>query len=654
MTARTAPTLTGALVRLLAGSMLALLLGACGAAMGAEGSITFLPAEFAEGDTVTLRYAGVTAGRPIDLVRDGPSVGPVTRRAVVDVLGTTAGKSGSITFVAPAPAHAYRVEIRGECEVPSLFGPCGELLASAGLPLQRPELTAPDSVHPGDTATVRWANMPVGADLYWSHGGFFGGRVLVSPAGSIDTRSGSMAVRVPYAGGWTIGLGAYRDCWESEFGPFHPRGCEGELDLALISYARPELRVEPAVAYPGEAVFVSYTRAPVNSELVLVYPRSFPWIETDIRIGVVRTPDAGTGFDRTITTSGRIGFWGPETAPLRIELRTPCHGYLCGYGGTVWTLASIPLVLGSPELVMTPEETRVGESAELSWSHARVGSVITRSVPRAASVRFATVDVGSGRARVDLPLEPGDYYFGLHASCDFFRVGDLLAWTNCSPTLASTRLRVLGEEEPLARATSALAPRATLAAPSAFAAAPTALASTGTPVPTAEPTVLVSAAPIIAIAPTPTPSPVVASVAPPQVPARTFAPSPTPAPTLAITPSPIVTTAPVPTVQPTKTPTPTQQPTASPTPKPNTAPKIGGIGDQSGKAGQKFVIGVSASDVDGDKITLGCGGADKFIDYGNGSGSFEWTATKAGKYAFTCTASDGKLSSSTTFAITVS
>ena len=57
--------------------------------------------------------------------------------------------------------------------------------------------------------------------------------------------------------------------------------------------------------------------------------------------------------------------------------------------------------------------------------------------------------------------------------------------------------------------------------------------------------------------------------------------------------------------------------------------------------------------MDGDKITLGCSGADKFIDYGNGTGSFQWTATKAGKYTFTCTASDGKASTSTTFAITV-
>jgi len=64
-------------------------------------------------------------------------------------------------------------------------------------------------------------------------------------------------------------------------------------------------------------------------------------------------------------------------------------------------------------------------------------------------------------------------------------------------------------------------------------------------------------------------------------------------------------------------------------------------------------MGVSATDPDGDKIALSCGGADKFTDFGNGSGLFQWTGTKAGKYSFTCTASDGKLSSSTTFTITV-
>ena len=91
----------------------------------------------------------------------------------------------------------------------------------------------------------------------------------------------------------------------------------------------------------------------------------------------------------------------------------------------------------------------------------------------------------------------------------------------------------------------------------------------------------------------------------------------------------------------------------TPTQKPNSPPQIERIGDRSGKVGQQFVIGVSASDEDGDKITLGCGGADKFTDNGNGSGTFVWTGTKPGKYTFTCSASDGKLSSSTTFAITV-
>jgi hypothetical protein len=128
-------------------------------------------------------------------------------------------------------------------------------------------------------------------------------------------------------------------------------------------------------------------------------------------------------------------------------------------------------------------------------------------------------------------------------------------------------------------------------------------------------------------------------------------------------PSPIVAPSPIPTATPTQQPTatPTQQPTAtptqratpSPTPKPNSPPQIERIGDQSGKVGQRFVIRISASDPDGDKITLSCGGADKFTDNGDGTGTLEWTGTKPGKYAFICSASDGKASSSTAFAITV-
>ena len=63
---------------------------------------------------------------------------------------------------------------------------------------------------------------------------------------------------------------------------------------------------------------------------------------------------------------------------------------------------------------------------------------------------------------------------------------------------------------------------------------------------------------------------------------------------------------------------------------------------------------MAATDAEGDKITLTCTGADKFTDFGDGNGVFEWTATKAGTYTFTCTASDGKASTSTTFSIKVS
>ena len=649
------------MIRLLAGSLLALVLGAYGEAFGAEGSITFLPAAFREGETVTLRYAGVNADVPIQLLHDEPMIGRT--RTVRDPLGTTSGKSGSITFTAPPSDHAYRVEIREPCTERFVFGECGALLASAALPLLRPELTATPHAYPGDTVTVRWDNAPVGAELFWSYL-WIGGPVYVSSAGSVDRASGSASVRMPTDSRSAMTIGMYRRCTDrGSLGPISLRSCDGLLASAVITQPPAEISVQP-LAYPGDAVRVTYRHAPVNAELYIISPDG-PFSPTPDYIGRVAGP-AGSGgeFDSAITTSGSVDFWTPTYhSALRIELRNPCR--ICGLIPAYWTIfASAPFTIGQSEFVVTPSEVYAGQTVEIMYTHAPRDAKVTLNLTMLGfGERFASGPSGT-TATVRDDLAPGEHALTLHANCEYSTIL-FLQRASCSPRLATTTLRVLSDE-PVGRSAPPTLPvtgRPTIAAPSAFATAPTALSSTGTPVPTAEPTIVVSAAPVATAARTFEPTPaVVASVAPPQVPARTFAPSPTPAPTpvptLPVTPSPVVTAAPVPTVQPTvaptKTPTPTQQPTASPTQKPNLPPKIGSIGDRSGKAGEKFVIGVSASDPDGDKLSLGCSGADKFTDHGNGTGTFEWTATKAGKYTFTCTASDGKLSSSTTFAITVS
>jgi hypothetical protein len=239
----------------------------------------------------------------------------------------------------------------------------------------------------------------------------------------------------------------------------------------------------------------------------------------------------------------------------------------------------------------------------------------------------------------------------------------------CGDTLASTPLPVGGVSE------IAQTEPTTVPSTEEPTSAPTQVQSAApklTPSPTPIPTVPSAPAPILTPSPTtapttlPVPSPTQAQSAAP-----TLTPSPTPIPTVPSTPSPIVAPSPIPTATPTQQPTatptqqptatPTQQPTATPTQratatptqKPNLPPQIERIGDQSGKVGQQFVIRISASDPDGDRITLSCGGADKLTDNGDGTGTLEWTGTKPGKYAFTCSASDGKSSSSTAFAITV-
>lgn len=609
---------------------------------------------------MTLRYAGVNADVPIQLLHDEPMAGRT--RTVRDPLGTTSGKSGSITFTAPAVGYAYRVEIREPCTERFVFGECGSLLASAALPLLLPELSATAHAYPGDPVTIRWEHAPVGAELFWSYL-WFTGPVYVSSAGSIDRTSGSVSVRMPTDAGSTLTIGMYRRCTDrGSFGPISLRSCDGLLAGAIVSQPPAEISVQP-LAYPDDAVRLTYRHAPVNAELYIISADG-PFSPAPDYIGRVAGPaGSGSEFETNITASGSVDFWAPTNhSALRIELRNPCR--ICGLIPRLWRIfATAPFTIGHSELVVTPSEVYAGQTVEIIYTHAPRDAKITLNLTMLGfGERFASGPTGT-TATVRDDLAPGDHALTLHATCEYSTIL-FLRRASCSPRLASTTLRVLSDE-PVGRSAPPTLPitgRPTIAAPSAFAAAPSALSSTGTPVPTAEPTIVVSAAPIAAAAPTFEPTPaVVASVAPPQAPARTFAPSPTPAPTpvptLRVTPSPIVTAAPVPTAQPTVAPTlmptPTQQPTASPTQKPNSPPKIGSIGDQSGKAGQKFVIGVSASDPDGDKIGLGCSGADKFTDHGNGTGTFEWTATKAGKYTFTCTASDGKLSSSTTFAITV-
>jgi Big-like domain-containing protein len=171
--------------------------------------------------------------------------------------------------------------------------------------------------------------------------------------------------------------------------------------------------------------------------------------------------------------------------------------------------------------------------------------------------------------------------------------------------------------------------------------------------PTPEPELVIVSRPARTAVPTVAATTTTPAIAPAQTTAPTLAPTPT------ATHAPIVVTTPSPTVAPTTAPTaaptakPTATPTLTPTLKPNSPPQISRIAAQSGKVGQAFEIGVWATDPDGDRIALSCGGADKFTDYGNGTGLFQWTGRKGGTYSFTCTASDGKASSSTTFTITV-
>ena len=668
MTPTSASTLSGALRRALAAFALVLALGACGAALGAEetGRITFEPASFAEGDRVTLRYFGVNSGLPIRIAHEESTIGPLTRK-VTDTIGTTSGKSGSTEFTAPSAVHDYIAEIREPCASIIPIGECGMLVASAPLPLTGPTVTAPATAFAGETVTVRWAHAPAGSELKWYLGlPSFDGTGGWRDAGTATTSSGALDVRVP-GGRSSVQIGVYA-CTTSFFG----RRCDRPLVHTTITLRDPGLSVLPSVVDPGGVISIAYDHAPVNSEVFVMYvphwgPLARPSFE---RVGVVTTPGAGTGWDPSVTASGTMTFRITGAAiPVGVELWTPCHG-MCGFAGLDphEMIVRADLALAPTGLELSPDPVALRGAAEVSWTNAPVGSVIRRTSNFfGGSVEFAVATTRTGTASVSVyGLEAGSYEVHLHQECHV-----TVIILTCSDTLARATLHVGVTDEEISRSASPTAPilaRPTLAAPSSASSAPTigGVATAGpsvfgaTPAPsgdplaqpsatsTPEPTIVVSAPrPAVTTAPTAAPT-VIVSAPPARTTAPTFAPTPT------ATQLPIVVPTPTPTVAPTKTATPTQQPTASPTPKPNSAPQIAKIGDQSGKAGQSFSIGVSASDADGDKITLGCSGADKFVDYGNGTGMFQWTAAKAGTYTFTCSASDGKASSSTTFAITVS
>ena len=167
--------------------------------------------------------------------------------------------------------------------------------------------------------------------------------------------------------------------------------------------------------------------------------------------------------------------------------------------------------------------------------------------------------------------------------------------------------------------------------------APTAAPPSPTQAPTAAPT------------PSPTPAPTTIPTAPAPTAPATAAPTPQPSPS-----SPVQAT-------PTPSPSQTARSTSSPTPQPtaNHAPVIGRIADIAGaKPGQRFSISISATDPDKDAISLSCGGGngEKFTDHKDGTGLLEWvvpTDVRSGVFKFGCSASDGKLSDSMSFVISV-
>ena len=92
----------------------------------------------------------------------------------------------------------------------------------------------------------------------------------------------------------------------------------------------------------------------------------------------------------------------------------------------------------------------------------------------------------------------------------------------------------------------------------------------------------------------------------------------------------------------------------------NTAPVLDPIGDKSDDEGNTLAFGVSASDGDGDPLTIDMSSPDlppaaSFTDNGDGTGDFSWNTTlvDAGIYSATFTVSDGVDTDEETITITI-
>jgi hypothetical protein len=90
----------------------------------------------------------------------------------------------------------------------------------------------------------------------------------------------------------------------------------------------------------------------------------------------------------------------------------------------------------------------------------------------------------------------------------------------------------------------------------------------------------------------------------------------------------------------------------------NTAPTIDAISDQTVVTGENVVVPVSASDAEGDSLTLSKTSGPSFVtltDDGDGSGSLDVapTAADAGTYTVEVTADDGSATSTESFQLTV-
>ncbi len=98
--------------------------------------------------------------------------------------------------------------------------------------------------------------------------------------------------------------------------------------------------------------------------------------------------------------------------------------------------------------------------------------------------------------------------------------------------------------------------------------------------------------------------------------------------------------------------------------QPNEAPELDPVGNRNGTEGALLQFPVSATDPDGDSLTLTARMANgdplstigaAFTDNGDGTGQFSWTPTydQAGSYLVTLEASDGDLADSETITVTV-